>query len=477
MAQTGSDVLSNKGFTPQPEDKDETTPNPLGGVGNSADAWTELLKNRQSELDQLRQEGKELYSQAAKAAEPTPAVQESRAALGQEAERQTREKPAVPTEEALPEKPDMVRPFGTGKDVATSLSGVVQSLGLLIAMGVGNSRGYAQGALAAYSGAMQGWAKGDSVRAEREWKRYLQQVNEANDHWKKGMEKREALLRDNKDTLDQLKLRLAINEAEMGSKKEVVQMMLKDHEQAMKMFELEGKEIEKIMKANQDLFFKAMAANNQAEGLRLRAEAQKSVEKYRDRRLKSDADGRQVARDIMLQDKQMKQYVTQFEKEQQFTENFNTIEKAYRNLQKRSPDLLPQNGEAVEAWSARVSRFLEPGNRDVAVITQFWNPTMIGGWDRGMNDEKGARALQVYQSQLEGHTLFSFDSFHHLSATMRQLIKKRQQDQLDVMKTLQIQPSVMAAAMMWVAKTQDPFDAMREDAEQEKTDSMVDYSK
>jgi hypothetical protein len=85
--------------------------------------------------------------------------------------------PEMPTAKPFPTKPDIsARPF-LSADTKQALPTLVQGLGLIAQMIVG-MRGAPAVALKAVSGAMDGWREGDTDRAQREWRSYLESVDQ-----------------------------------------------------------------------------------------------------------------------------------------------------------------------------------------------------------------------------------------------------------------------------------------------------------
>ena len=87
----------------------------------------------------------------------------------------------------------------------------------------------------------------------------------------------------------------------------------------------------------------------------------------------------------------------------------NNLREAYSFLQIKHPDLLPQSPAAIDEWSAKINTqlitFQDPKEKAKIVaamgrIRQFWNPLTVGIIDRKLADEKGARALAIFEPQL-----------------------------------------------------------------------------
>lgn len=86
--------------------------------------------------------------------------------------------PVPPLPKMVPEPPvpdRRARPFLANKDGESAVSAIVTGLGLLAQLAMGGRAPVT--ALHAMTGAMNGWAAGDAVRADREWQQYLRTVD------------------------------------------------------------------------------------------------------------------------------------------------------------------------------------------------------------------------------------------------------------------------------------------------------------
>jgi len=85
--------------------------------------------------------------------------------------------PDVPVAKPLPEKADISSRPMLSADTKQALPALVQGLGLIAQMIVG-MRGAPAVALKGVTGAMDGWREGDRDRAQREWRSYLEAVDQ-----------------------------------------------------------------------------------------------------------------------------------------------------------------------------------------------------------------------------------------------------------------------------------------------------------
>lgn len=84
--------------------------------------------------------------------------------------------PPMPTLAGEPPQPDQrPKPFLEMRSRKEDLQGVIAGLGLIGQMVA--ARGAPAAGLAAFTGAMKGWAEGDRERAERDWRSYLKAVD------------------------------------------------------------------------------------------------------------------------------------------------------------------------------------------------------------------------------------------------------------------------------------------------------------
>ena len=85
------------------------------------------------------------------------------------------------------------------------------------------------------------------------------------------------------------------------------------------------------------------------------------------------------------------------------------LQEAYSFLSTKHPDLLPESPAAIDEWAAKINTqliaFQDPKEKAKIVaaigrIRQFWNPLTVGIIDRKLADEKGARALAIFEPQI-----------------------------------------------------------------------------
>lgn len=64
-------------------------------------------------------------------------------------------------------------------------------------------------------------------------------------------------------------------------------------------------------------------------------------------------------------------------------------------------NLLPKNAGQYQKWRSKYQRFINEGDTDLVTLKQLTSPIFIGLIDRGLNDEKGTRAMQMFHAQLD----------------------------------------------------------------------------
>lgn len=148
--------------------------------------------------------------------------------------------PGVPESPELPEAPPApkitARPFLSGmpgEDPVQSLNKLMASMGLMAQMAVGIKGGYPGGALAAYTGALNGWAAGDQRRAANEWQTYLGELKQYDRDVGAIRLKYEDTIRRWGADQDKLKTELGILAAEHGLGREAIALSFQDPHRAM----------------------------------------------------------------------------------------------------------------------------------------------------------------------------------------------------------------------------------------------------
>lgn len=222
--------------------------NLLGGY----EAITELYKTGKADLDTRRAEAraqrKEAYEGSLSLSEREEAARKP--ILGAMKEWAESPLPEVPGRMAEPEQPDLSpRPFLEGPrkgGTVQQLNSVLQGLGMLATMAGGLSRGYAQGALAYYSGALTGWAEGDAVRADRDYRAYLLNLDKAKRDYQHRWDTYQAIVQQYGARGQQLQTQLLIAGAEFGEPRRRLELMSQNAEAALKDLAEEGKELNSI---------------------------------------------------------------------------------------------------------------------------------------------------------------------------------------------------------------------------------------
>ncbi len=139
------------------------------------------------------------------------------------------EPPETPLAPAAPKITS--RPFlagGPGDDAFTSLNKAMAGLGLIAQMGMGIKGGYPQGALAAYTGALQGWKAGDIRRGANEWQTYLGELQTYDRDVASIRQKYDDLIRKWGADQDRLKTEMGILAAEHGLGREAIEMSFRE---------------------------------------------------------------------------------------------------------------------------------------------------------------------------------------------------------------------------------------------------------
>lgn len=188
-----------------------------GYYKDAADEMNRILGLQEQGIQGLEQKGADLRQQAG--ALPKP--------------------PTAPEELAVPSR--QLRPFGDlGQNPSTVqlLNGTLMQLGLLAQMGMGMAKGYPAGALAAYSGALEGWAKGDAVRAENMWKEYVAGVAKMDREYRRQRQEYQDILEKYGISHDLLKTEAQLFGIRQGWQDKMIALAGRKPEEALKMFQM-----------------------------------------------------------------------------------------------------------------------------------------------------------------------------------------------------------------------------------------------
>lgn len=231
-----------------------------GEAGPLTDMWDPVQRSLLETYDLQKRQADQL------AEEQRAALERARAQLeygyqryadaGQEAvnlaEQQRLARPPLktpPVEPAVPQQ--RFEPFGVGPEKETgmqALQRITMTLGLIAQMGMGMKSGYTRGAMASFSGAMEGWAKGQQIKGDQEWREYLANVQKMDREWAKERQYQDDILKRDAVDLDRAKLKMAIRQTELGYSKELVNLTLRDADQRLKMFDIERDMLQALMK-------------------------------------------------------------------------------------------------------------------------------------------------------------------------------------------------------------------------------------
>jgi hypothetical protein len=223
-------------------------PNLLGGY----DALTKFYGERKAGLAERRAElgakRESLEQQAITLSEQEEAAKKP--ILGSMKEWAEAPLPTVPGAMQEPEQPDLSpRPFLEGPrkgGTVQQLNAVLQGLGMLATMAGGLSRGYAQGALTYYSSALTGWAEGDAIRADRDYRGYLLNLDRAKRDYQHRWDTYEGLVKQHGMKGSQLQTQLLIAGAEFGEPRRRLELMSTNVTAALQDLKTEGEELDKL---------------------------------------------------------------------------------------------------------------------------------------------------------------------------------------------------------------------------------------
>lgn len=343
---------------------------------------------------------------------------------------------AAPGPLQLPEVPQpQPRPFAEARPDApllTQLNTVMLGVGQM-AMQFAGLKGNNRLALAALTGALQGWQAGDAERANRELKVWQQQTQKVLDEHKDKVERARDLLTDHQLTWSQRAsltgLRAKADEWQdmiAASQQGDIELMLKAQQRA-----------EDLQQKRRDEFAKATAQIDQRQQKldedrrkhdldEKRYELdriEKAHERELDRDLKKDLAGRadQLRRDIAAQSDATRRELAEqsnairrdglalreqlgSDKKAEKQKGYQTMGRVLSDMDAMVDDLnkanmLPKEDGKLSEWSAGARRWSKP-NEDTWRQWLALQGAMVG-YERQIYDDKGARALSVYKSLLD----------------------------------------------------------------------------
>lgn len=261
--------------TAVPEAKAPEAPVTLQGLQNSLrELYTDGLAKIDAKMERAMDQEKQVL--AARGGRLT-ALEQKAAGLEQG---QQDVAAAVPQPQPQPETPNIkLRPFGEvspGDSTMQALQKNLMTLGLIAQMGMGVAKGHPQGALAAYTGALQGWAQGDRARAETEWQEYLAQVQKAQREWQHRVTAFEAIRRKHEGDIEQFRLQMILEAGRAGMEDRFLESINKSPDNAMKLLGLQGRMLG-------DLLQSAIQLDSQRQMMDFRHQMQKDAQAFQER--------------------------------------------------------------------------------------------------------------------------------------------------------------------------------------------------
>lgn len=168
--------------------------------------------------------------------------------------------PPVPETPQLPKSPTIAaRPFMEGmpgEPPVQVLNRTLMGLGLMAQMAVGISRNNAQGALAAYTGALRGWQQGDRERGENEWKTYLGQVDNLQRDFNNRQRQYHTIWEKYQFDIERRKIEMLLTASEQQEDRRALQLVAQNNDKFMEELKVTGTMLERMHKDAQDLNFK-----------------------------------------------------------------------------------------------------------------------------------------------------------------------------------------------------------------------------
>ena len=163
---------------------------------------------------------------------------------------------------AAPQAPDIkARPFldaVPGEGWQQSLQKLMMGTGLIAQMAIGIKGGFPEGALAAYTGALQGWQAGDAIRAGNEWKTYVGQLQQYDRDVGATQQKFENAMKTYGHNQDRLKTEFGILAAEHGLSREGIEMGFREPDRLLSQLNSGVKVMEQMLKDADNVTFRNM---------------------------------------------------------------------------------------------------------------------------------------------------------------------------------------------------------------------------
>lgn len=441
---------------PEPIQGPEAPAAEPGNRLNLSEAWGDFLKQVQAgaavqsqriqEAGQKSQDAVDAARQAVQDAQAERAPLD--AAVTQVVGQPLPEPPKPGAEPAIPKTG--LRPFGQPRDGQEDpyslLNNGLMMLGLIVQMGTGVSKGYANGALAAYSGALEGWAAGDDQRAKQDWQRYLAQVEQGKRAWDRAQTRYTDLVKARGQNLDELKVRLGILAAKQSDRKELIDLAFKDSDQYFKMADLEGKNWKELLDTSQKLTTALITEQ-------MRRETHDDLQRQREV-MNANAAKRITMAQRMLDYAGNRMTAAQWkqfgEPVQQMAKASEMVDKLSQSIDKiGEKNLLPKDGaNFIGVARSRFNReWLNPTDPDFVTLKGLYGPVMIGMIDRGVFDEKGVRAFVAFQQQFDMvNNMPSRNALQQLMSTLRDSMRNQMLQRAALAQQAGLTPG--AAAML-----------------------------
>ena len=363
---------------------------------SDAEAMADLSKVEQ-EYKAKGQEISGYYKDAADEANRIMGLQkqgvEDLEAKGADLRKQAGALPKAPTAAPEPDVPSrQLRPFGDlGQNPSTVqlLNGTLMQLGLLAQMGMGMAKGFPQGALTAYSGALEGWAKGDAVRAENMWKEYVASVAKMDREYRRQRQEYQDIIEKYGISQDLLKTEAQLFGIRQGWQDKMISLAGRKPEEALKMFQVLEKPLTEVRGNVFKLKAEMIKAQLAEERQRAVMDHQKEIERH-NRVIESQG-----------QERLGKAMGAASKKELGVQQSLATMNDALSRMIELAPRLaqkgyLPSDPGRISLTRAQATRFMKPGDDD----WQKWS-TLQGnliGFERTVANDIGPRAMQAFSA-------------------------------------------------------------------------------
>ncbi len=304
--------------------------------------------------------------------------------------------PDMPSPPDYPNPPSLkIRPFAEntpGEHWSVTAKKAMMQLGLL-AQGIGGLvTKYPQGALAAATGAYDGWAEGDKERGDRAFKDWGAQVEQMKNRYEEDREHIRDIWDKHHGDIESLKSALAVDLIKIGASEKVIQAMQENPERALQWLNDRQHLALEHWKTWNELAAKWATQNYRQEMLQKGRDQLEETMRHNRAVEAGQAETRADKREAKEA------------KEQKATQTMGKFDLGMQKLRILIPRLaakgyIASENSPVSLLKAYAKRKAYPGDPDLQSFHQL--QALMVGFDRGVFDDKGGKAQSTFAAALE----------------------------------------------------------------------------